>query len=70
MAGGGALLPVIERELTPYGARPHWGKLFTMEPHRLHARYERLADFRQLASKHDPQGKFRNAFLERNIFAA
>src|SRR6202043_2940750 len=26
------LLPVIEKELAPFNARPHWGKLFTMSP--------------------------------------
>ena len=26
------LMPVIEKELAPYEARPHWGKLFAMEP--------------------------------------
>ena len=34
------LLPVIERELAPFGARPHWGKLFTMAPARLDSLYE------------------------------
>ena len=26
------LLPLIEKELAPFQARPHWGKLFTMAP--------------------------------------
>ena len=26
------VLPVIEKELAPYKARPHWGKLFTINP--------------------------------------
>ena len=65
-----ATLPVIERELSPYAARPHWGKLFTLEPSRLQTRYERLSDFRQLALKYDPQGKFRNPFLDSNIFVS
>ena len=36
------LLPVIEKELAPFEARPHWGKLFTMSPSALRSRYERL----------------------------
>jgi len=63
-----ALLPVIERELAPFNARPHWGKLFTMSPSRLRSLYERLPDFTRLSGTYDPQGKFRNAFLSRNIF--
>jgi xylitol oxidase len=65
-----ALLPVIERELAPFKARPHWGKLFTLSPSRLRSLYERLPDFTRLSRTHDPQGKFRNAFLNRNIFGA
>ncbi len=26
------VLPVIEKELAPFNARPHWGKLFTISP--------------------------------------
>lgn len=64
------LLPVIERELAPFKARPHWGKLFTMSPSQLKSSYEKLPEFTQLSQKHDPQGKFRNAFLDRNIFSS
>jgi xylitol oxidase len=64
------LLPVIERELAPYNVRPHWGKLFTISPARLQSLYEKHADFQQLLSHYDPQGKFRNAFLERNIYGS
>jgi len=62
------LLPEIERELAPFDARPHWGKLFTMSPAHLRSRYERLSDFVALARKLDPRGKFRNKFLEQTIF--
>ena len=34
----------------------------------LEMRYERMQDFRQLLSQYDPQGKFRNAFLDLNVF--
>ena len=63
------VLPVIERELGPYRPRPHWGKLFTMAPPELRSRYERLHDFVQLAARLDPHGKFRNDFLNTNVFA-
>jgi xylitol oxidase len=62
------LLPVIERELAPFQVRPHWGKLFTIPPEQLKARYEKLPDFLELAKKYDPHGKFRNDFLNTNIF--
>lgn len=62
------LLPLIEAQLAPFNPRPHWGKLFTMAPEVLQARIEKLADFKQLVKQHDPNGKFKNAYLERNIF--
>ena len=62
------LLPVIERELAPFNARPHWGKLFTMSPQVLAARYEKLPDFKKLVAQYDPRGKFRNEFLNATIY--
>ena len=63
------LLPVIEKELAPFSARPHWGKLFTTSPAQLKSIYAKLPEFSQLSKKYDPQGKFRNEFLDSNIFS-
>ena len=62
------VLPLVERELKAFNARPHWAKLFTMTPEELQPLYPRLADFRGLLLSTDPHGKFRNAFVDRNIF--
>jgi len=62
------LLPVIERELAPFKPRPHWGKLFTIPPEELKSSYERLPEFIQLSKRYDPQGKFHNEFLNKNVF--
>jgi xylitol oxidase len=62
------LLPMIEAELAPFQARPHWGKLFTIAPDILHSRYEKWADFLQLVNAYDPEGKLRNAYLDLNIY--
>lgn len=59
-----ALLPVIEAAL-PDTARPHWGKLATLEPAEIRRRYARWADFATLVGRMDPAGRFRNAYLER-----
>ena len=61
------LLPDIEAALEPFGGRPHWGKLFTTEPADLDLLYPKLADFRSLARRFDPSGKFGNEFLRRTI---
>jgi xylitol oxidase len=62
------VLPMIEKELAPFNPRPHWGKLFTLAPKQLQSRYEKLPEFKQLMKEYDPQGKFRNAFLDKNLF--
>lgn len=59
-----AMLAVEER-LAPLGARPHWAKLTTISASSLLADYPRGADFRELATRFDPKGKFRNPFLEK-----
>ena len=64
------LLSVIEKELAPFKARPHWGKLFIMSPAELKSVYKKLPDFIQLSKKYDPQGKFRNEFLSSNVFSS
>lgn len=63
-----ALLPIIEAELAPFGARPHWGKLFTVTPSVLHERYPKYKDFMAIVKKFDPEGKFRNPYLDLNIY--
>ncbi|WP_106816361.1 D-arabinono-1,4-lactone oxidase [Microbacterium timonense] len=62
-----ALLPVIEAALEPYGARPHWGKLFVLDgaADRMPRLYPRWSDFAALRDRLDPRGVFRNDFLER-----
>ncbi len=62
------VLPLIEKELAPFKVRPHWGKLFTLAPAELQARYDKLADFKRLLKEYDPRGKFRNAFLDSTIY--
>lgn len=62
-----ALLPTIEAALAPLGARPHWGKLFTLDgaEHRISRLYPRWNDFAALRERLDPRGVFRNDFLAR-----
>lgn len=61
------LLPRIEALIAPFQARPHWGKLFTIPREQLQTLYPRLADFQTLLRTYDPQGKFRNAFLDEHV---
>lgn len=57
------LLPLIEKELSPFNAKPHWGKVFAMPPKILQSRYERLNDFKKMIALYDPHKKFMNEFL-------
>jgi xylitol oxidase len=67
-AGVSTLLPRIEAALAPFQPAPHWGKLFTLPAAQVQARYARLPDFQRLLHTYDPDGKFRNAFLDQYIF--
>jgi xylitol oxidase len=59
------VLEDLEAALAPFGARPHWGKVFLAAP-----RYERLPDFIRLVERLDPHGAFRNEWLERRVLGA
>jgi alditol oxidase len=59
------VVTLAERQLAPFGPRPHWGKVFTTPREGLHAGYERLPDFLDLMRRFDPSGKFRNAYTAR-----
>lgn len=62
------VLPLIEAKLAPFAPRPHWAKLFTMAPATIQAHYPKLGEFRALAQSYDHAGKFRNEFLNTNVF--
>ncbi len=63
------ILPQIESRLAPFGVRPHWAKMFTIAPAKIRAQYPRMDEYKQLVAKYDPQGKFRNAFLNLNLYS-
>jgi xylitol oxidase len=62
-----AVLPAVEDALLPLGARPHWGKCFVAGVRELEPLYPRMADFRALRDRVDPDRVFGNAFLDRAI---
>ena len=47
-----------------WDARPHWGKEMQTTPTELRRLYPRADDFIALARELDPDGVFRNAFLD------
>jgi xylitol oxidase len=57
----------LEAALAPFGARPHWGKVFAAGAGAIRPLYPRAADFAALAARLDPRGAFRNAWLERHL---
>jgi xylitol oxidase len=63
-----AFLPQMEGRLNRFNPRPHWAKLFTIPSETLQSRYPKIEEFKALLSKHDPEGKFRNEFLNRTVF--
>jgi len=66
-----AVTPVvtaIEDTLRPFDARPHWGKVFSVQPAAIAAQYPRFGDFQELVRAFDPEGKFRNDFADSYLF--
>ncbi|MET0991413.1 MAG: D-arabinono-1,4-lactone oxidase [Lacisediminihabitans sp.] len=64
-AGVRAVLPLVERALAPFGARPHWGKLHLFDAAAIARVHPRLADARAVFDRLDPERRFTNAHLER-----
>jgi xylitol oxidase len=64
------VLPLIEEKLASFGARPHWAKLFTILPARLRSQYAKMPAYQALLVQYDPGGKFRNEFINTNIYGA
>ncbi|MBB3083919.1 FAD-binding protein [Geodermatophilus sabuli] len=61
------VLTDLEAALDPFGARPHWGKVFRSGATRIAPLYERHADFVDLVQRLDPRGAFRNDWLEERV---
>jgi alditol oxidase len=57
----------VERALSPFEARPHWGKLFLAGADAIGPLYERVGDFGALLDRLDPRGAFRNEWLARHV---
>jgi len=59
----------FEELVSDYEGRPHWGKTFTRTPTELRALYPGYDAFDALRRRCDPEGVFRNRFVDR-VFAA
>jgi len=62
------VVAAIEDTLRPFDVRPHWGKVFSMRPRDIAAQYPRFGDFQELVRTFDPDGKFRNEFVNTYVF--
>jgi FAD-linked oxidoreductase len=55
----------VEEIMLEHGGRPHWGKRHFQTAATLAERYPRWQDFRALRARLDPDGRFRNDYLDR-----
>ena len=55
----------VERIMSEYEGRPHWGKRHFQTAETLERLYPRFGDFRAVRARLDPQGRFRNAYTDR-----
>ncbi|KAF7980401.1 hypothetical protein HWV62_38208 [Athelia sp. TMB] len=58
----------FEAILSRHGGRPHWAKAHHLRPETLRKLYPKFDDFVQLLENVDPQGMFRNEYVQRHIF--
>jgi xylitol oxidase len=65
-----AALVTLEAALSPFAARPHWGKLFLARADRIRELYDRVDDFEALLERVDPRGAFRNQWLETRVLGS
>jgi xylitol oxidase len=57
----------IEDALSPFEARPHWGKVFHADAAAIAPLYKRHSDFVRLLERLDPRRAFRNSWLKARI---
>ncbi len=57
------VLRMVEERLAVFGARPHWGKVFSFDPTYVCAQYPGLGDMRATVASFDPTAKFANDFV-------
>ncbi len=55
----------VETIMNDYGGRPHWGKLHYQSAATLRDRYPQWGEFAALRARLDPDGTFRNDYLDR-----
>ncbi len=64
------LIPLVQETLAPFSIRPHWAKLFNFSADQLAKSYAKMEDFKNLCRETDPNGKFRNDFLNTTVFGS
>jgi L-gulono-1,4-lactone dehydrogenase len=60
-----AYFRAVEEVMGSYGGRPHWGKRHFQTADSLAERYPRWRDFAAVRARLDPEGRFRNEYLDR-----
>ena len=55
----------VEAVMKDLDGRPHWGKMHFRDADSLRSTYPRFAEFLATRDSVDPQGRFRNAYLDR-----
>ena len=55
----------VEQIMDDYGGRPHWGKMHHQSADTLRSRYPLWGEFAEVRRRLDPDGLFRNSYLDR-----
>jgi L-gulonolactone oxidase len=55
----------VEKIMSDYQGRPHWGKLHFQNAETLAPRYPQWDEFQAIRKRMDPDGRFRNPYTDR-----
>ena len=62
-------IAAVEAAIAPFAPRPHWGKVFSIDPTVVRSRYRMWNAACEVMTRLDPNGTFRNDFIRQHFMA-
>ena len=62
-------IAAVEAAIAPFAPRPHWGKVFSIDPTIVRSRYRMWNAACEAMTRLDPNGTFRNDFIQQHFMS-
>lgn len=62
-------IAAVEAAIAPFAPRPHWGKVFSIDPTVVRSRYRMWNAACEVMMRLDPNGTFRNDFIRQHFMS-